>query len=165
MIHGRAAICAKLHCLFKAVSARKKHVFLQVGALGLGLLSQERIWPLTRSALYTHPSIHPSISFLNLQCSWLHPSTADAERGSLRYVDRLRTRPNAGSYRRTMLSHNRHRCKYSSVHGRFPVRPKERRVDILKRPPSFSWWSSSSSATPSPSSWVTKMPTPSQWSR
>jgi len=30
LIHGHAAICTKLHCLFKAVSTRKKHDFLQV---------------------------------------------------------------------------------------------------------------------------------------
>lgn len=45
LIHGHAAICTKLHCLFKADSTRKKHDFLQVPwyIIGLGLLSQERM--------------------------------------------------------------------------------------------------------------------------
>jgi hypothetical protein len=93
------------------------------------------IWNNALSFLFLFLMITLLIS--QLQCSWLHSSTANAECRSFCYINKLWIWSNSSSYRRIMLSHNRYNCKYlQKIQSAYFLFVPKLNSNILKHPPS-----------------------------
>ena len=97
----------------------------------LHLLSQERMLEPIRNIW------NNTLVISQLQCSWLHSSTTNAECRSFCYINKLWIWSNSSSYRRIMLSYNRYNCKYlQKIQSAYFLFVPKFDSNILKHPPS-----------------------------